>query len=169
MTPAPPVDRRASDGRTVLRGRTVRSGGARPLRAAALDGPLLGAVALGGALGAAARYALALALPAAPGSFPWTTLWTNVAGCALMGVFTAVLAEARRPHRLLRPLVGTGLPGGFTTFSAYALETRALLERGEARTAFAYLAGTPAAALPAVAVAARATRFLRESARRGRA
>ncbi|MCP9945383.1 CrcB family protein [Streptomyces somaliensis] len=154
MTPTPPADRPASGGRT------TRAGGTRPRRAAALDGPLLGAVALGGALGAGARYALALALPAAPGAFPWATLWTNVAGCALMGVLMTVLDGARRPHRLLRPLVGTGLLGGFTTFSAYALETRALLERGEAPTAFAYLAGTPAAALLAVAAAARAARAL---------
>ncbi|MCP9958118.1 fluoride efflux transporter FluC [Streptomyces sudanensis] len=158
MTPSRPAGRSGSGGRT------ARTRGARAHRVPAPDGPLIGAVALGGALGAGARYGLALALPAAPGAFPWATLGTNVAGCALMGVLAAVLDGARRPHRLLRPLVGTGLLGGFTTFSAYALETHALLERGRTLTAFAYLAGTLAAALTAVAVAARATRSL--SARR---
>ncbi|OEJ98077.1 chromosome condensation protein CrcB [Streptomyces thermolilacinus SPC6] len=136
---------------------------------AALDGAVLGAVALGGALGAGARYGVAVALPTGQDGFPWATLWTNVAGCALMGVFMALLDEARRPHRLLRPLVGTGMLGGFTTFSAYALETRALLEGGRAVTAFAYLAGTLVAALLAVAVAAWATRGAVALVRRRRA
>ncbi|GGQ12993.1 fluoride efflux transporter CrcB [Streptomyces roseolilacinus] len=162
MTPSPPADRPAP-GAHAAGGRD-----ARPRRAAGFDGPLLGAVALGGALGAGARYAVALALPAAPGAFPWATLWTNVAGCALMGVFTALLDEARRPHRLLRPLVGTGVLGGFTTFSTYALETRVLLERGRVPTALGYLAGTLVAALAAVAVAAWATRSLAARVRRRR-
>ncbi|MEU4255415.1 MULTISPECIES: FluC/FEX family fluoride channel [Streptomyces] len=119
---------------------------------------MLGAVAVGGALGAGARYGVALALPTAPGAFPWATLWTNVAGCALMGVFMAVLDEARHPHRLLRPLVGTGMLGGFTTFSTYALDIRTLLEQGRAVPAAVYLAGTLLAALAAVATAAWATR-----------
>ncbi|MDT9682621.1 CrcB family protein [Streptomyces sp. TRM76323] len=163
MTPKPPEDRSAPGARE------ARGRGVRPRRSAALDGPLLGAVALGGALGAGARYGVALALPTAPGGFPWATLWTNVAGCALMGVLMAVLDEVRRPHRLLRPLVGTGVLGGFTTFSTYALETRVLLERGHVLTAFAYLAGTLVAALLAVAVAARATRGLLAPVRRRRA
>ncbi|MFF8383993.1 CrcB family protein [Streptomyces kanasensis] len=132
----------------------------RPRAVAAADWPLIGTVALGGALGSGARYGLWLLWPTAPGVFPWATLWTNVVGCALMGVLTAVLDASPQPraHRLLRPLLATGALGGFTTVSAYALETRALLEGGRTATALAYLAGTLVAALLAVTAAARATR-----------
>ncbi|KUH35704.1 MULTISPECIES: FluC/FEX family fluoride channel [Streptomyces] len=132
----------------------------RPRAVATADWPLLGAVALGGALGSGARYGLWLLWPTAPGDFPWATLWTNVAGCALMGVLTAALDASPRshPHRLLRPLLATGVLGGFTTVSAYALETRALLESGRTATALAYLGGTLVAALLAVTAAAWATR-----------
>jgi CrcB protein len=129
----------------------------RPRAVTAADWPLLGAVALGGALGSGARYGLWLLWPAPHGGFPWATWATNVAGCALMGVLTAAL-DASRPHRLLRPLLATGALGGFTTVSAYALETRALLESGRTATALAYLGGTLVAALLAVTAAAWATR-----------
>ncbi|MEV5442306.1 CrcB family protein [Streptomyces sp. NPDC052644] len=155
MSPSPPTPPSPSPGSPSppVPGRPRRGG-----RPSGFDGPLLGAVAVGGALGAGARYGMAVALPAVPGGFPWATLWTNVIGCALMGVFAVLADEVWRPHRLLRPLVGTGMLGGFTTFSTYALETRALLERGRTVTASGYLAGTLVAALLAVAVAAWATR-----------
>ncbi|GAA4909542.1 fluoride efflux transporter CrcB [Streptomyces coeruleoprunus] len=132
--------------------------------------PVIGAVAAGGALGAAARYGVSLAWPAAPDAFPWAILWINAVGCALIGVLMAVLDEARRPHRLLRPFVGTGVLGGFTTFSTYAVDVHRLVDRGEARTAVAYLAGTLVVALAAVALAAGATRRVleRRSGTRGR-
>ncbi|WP_149182233.1 fluoride efflux transporter CrcB [Streptomyces sp. TRM49041] len=135
--------------------------------AGAVDWPLIGAVAVGGAMGAGARYGVSLLWPAAPGAFPWATLWTNVVGCALMGVFMAALDEVWRPHRLVRPFFGTGVLGGFTTFSTYALETRALLDHGRFLTAVSYLLGTLSAALLAVALAAWATRGVLTRRRRG--
>jgi fluoride exporter len=106
---------------------------------------VLGLVSGGGVLGALARYGLAQAWPHPPGGFPWATFVTNVTGCLLIGVLMAVWSA----HRLLRPLLGTGVLGGFTTFSTYAVDVRQMAAAGEARTALAYLAGTLVCALAA--------------------
>ncbi|MEU2782491.1 fluoride efflux transporter CrcB [Streptomyces sp. NPDC007110] len=120
--------------------------------------PVVAVVALGGALGATARYAASLAWPAGPGAFPWATLWVNVTGCAVIGVFMVLITERWPGHRLLRPFFGTGVLGGFTTFSTYAVDIRTLVDAGHPRTALAYLAATLAAALTAVWLASTATR-----------
>jgi CrcB protein len=124
------------------------------------QGPALAAVALGGALGALARYALALGLPTPTGGFPWATFWANVLGCAVIGAFTVAVTEARTVHPLTRPFLGTGVLGGFTTFSTYAVDVRALMDAGRPGTAFACLAGTLLAALAAVWLTATLTRRL---------
>ncbi|WP_242454504.1 fluoride efflux transporter FluC [Bailinhaonella thermotolerans] len=110
---------------------------------------VLGAVALGGLLGGLARYGVAQGWPAPAGGWPWPTLAVNVAGSLLIGVLMAVLAGGRAPHPLARPFLGTGFLGGFTTFSAYALEIGALAERGRIVTAAAYLVVTAVAAVAA--------------------
>ncbi|MEU1469434.1 fluoride efflux transporter CrcB [Streptomyces sp. NPDC005761] len=107
-------------------------------------------VALGGATGASARYGAALLWPTATGGFPWTTLVVNVVGCAVIGVFMVVISEAWAAHRLVRPFFGTGVLGGFTTFSTYAVDIERLVDGGRARTGLAYLALTLLAALAAV-------------------
>jgi CrcB protein len=119
---------------------------------------VLAVVALGGALGATLRYAATLAWPARPGAFPWTVFWVNVTGCALIGVLMVLVAELRTAHPLVRPFLGTGVLGGFTTFSTYAVDITHLLDAHRAATALAYAAGTMAAALAAVALAAGLTR-----------
>ena len=83
---------------------------------------LLLVIALGGALGAAARYGAGLAWPTAADAFPWTTLLVNVVGCALMGVLMVLVTERFVAPPLLRPFLGTGVLGGFTTFSTYAVD-----------------------------------------------
>ncbi|MET9695627.1 CrcB family protein [Streptomyces sp. NPDC006529] len=121
---------------------------------------VLAAVAAGGAAGASARYGVGLLWPAAPGAFPWGTLWVNVTGCALIGVLMVLISEGgRSAHPLVRPFLGTGVLGGFTTFSTYAVDFARLLDAGEAGTALAYAGLTVVAALGAVAVAARVTRL----------
>jgi CrcB protein len=115
-------------------------------------------VAVGGGIGAAARYAAALRWPTVDGGFPWTTLWVNVVGCAVIGVFLVVITEVMTVHRLMRPFFGTGVLGGFTTFSTYAVDLQKLLDAGRTGTASAYLAATLAGALAAVWCAATATR-----------
>ncbi|NDZ72341.1 fluoride efflux transporter CrcB [Streptomyces sp. SID10362] len=119
--------------------------------------PVVAVVALGGGTGAAARYAASLWWPTQAGGFPWTTLGVNVVGCAVIGVFMVVVTEVRSAHRLVRPFFGTGVLGGFTTFSAYAVDSRSLFADGRVPTGLAYLAATPLAALTAVWLAAWAT------------
>ncbi|KOV64116.1 fluoride efflux transporter CrcB [Streptomyces sp. MMG1121] len=122
------------------------------------QGPVVAVVAIGGAVGATARYALTLAWPTPAGCFPWATFWTNVIGCAVIGVFMVLITDVWAAHRLVRPFFGTGVLGGFTTFSTYAVDIRKLVESGRPGLWPAYLAGTLCAALAAVwlgAVAAR--------------
>ncbi len=90
--------------------------------------PLMLVVAVGGALGSLARYGVAVALPHGRAELPLATLLVNVLGCLLLGLLVGAL-----PHsRWLRPLLGTGVLGGFTTFSTFALETDRLLDRAPA-------------------------------------
>ncbi|QRP50812.1 fluoride efflux transporter CrcB [Amycolatopsis sp. FDAARGOS 1241] len=109
-------------------------------------------IALGGALGAVARYGLAVLLPTQPGHFPLATFLTNVSGCFLIGILMVAVTEAWTAHRLVRPFLGIGILGGYTTFSTYTVEIRGLLDAGEADVALGYLAATLVAALPAVAL-----------------
>ncbi|MEV4336887.1 CrcB family protein [Streptomyces sp. NPDC049590] len=120
--------------------------------------PVVAAVAAGGALGATARYALTLAWPAPPGHFPWATFWTNVSGCAAMGVLMVLVTDVWAAHRLLRPFLGTGVLGGYTTFSTYAVDIRRLTGAGRPGSALLCLAATLCAALAAVWLASAATR-----------
>jgi CrcB protein len=70
-----------------------------------------------------------------------------VVGCLLLAALLVVLLEVTRPHRYLRPFLGVGVLGGFTTFSAYTQDARALLLAGESGLAGLYLAGTLLAGL----------------------
>ena len=112
--------------------------------------PVLAVVAAGGALGACARYGAALLWPERAGGFPWTTFWVNVVGCFVIGVFMVVITEVWAAHRLVRPFFGTGVLGGFTTFSTYAVDIQKLLDTGHPHAGLAYLAATLLAALAAV-------------------
>jgi CrcB protein len=119
-------------------------------------GGVLAVIALGGGLGAMARYGISRWLPTTPDHFPWGTFLINVLGCFLIGVL--MVRWGRRP--LLRPFLGVGVLGGFTTFSTYAVETRAMLTPGEVPMAMAYLFGTLAAATLAVLAGVAVTRKL---------
>ena len=93
-------------------------------------------VMLGGAIGAAARYHLGGAIGRGA-AFPWGTLAVNILGGLLMG-----LLAARMPGDAARLLLGVGVLGGFTTFSAFSLETVTLFEGGAAPAALAYVAAS---------------------------
>ncbi len=110
------------------------------------------AVALGGALGAICRHGLSVWFEDSTG-FPWTTFVVNVSGSFLLALLPA-WSVVRRVH-LLPPLLGTGVLGGFTTLSAFSDQTRRLLTDGMVSLAVAYVVGTVAACLVAVAVADR--------------
>ena len=119
-------------------------------------GGVLAVVGLGGGLGALGRYGISLLLPTTPGHFPLGTFVINVLGCFLIGVL--MVRWGQRP--LLRPFLGVGILGGFTTFSTYAVETRALMTPGEVPLAMLYLFGTLAAAMLAVLAGVALMRFL---------
>ncbi len=104
----------------------------------------LGLVLLGGVLGTAGREAVGLVVPPA-GGVPWATLTVNLLGAFLLGLLLDSLARGGPDvgaRRHLRLLLGTGLLGGFTTYSALAVDTAALLEAGRAGTATGYALGT---------------------------
>ncbi|MFD7586711.1 fluoride efflux transporter CrcB [Kitasatospora sp. NPDC059811] len=124
------------------------------------QGPAVVVIAVGGAIGSVARYGAGLAWANGPAAFPWTTLLINVVGCAVIGVFLVVITEGRPAHPLLRPFFGTGVLGGFTTFSTYAVDIRRLVEEGRLGLGLAYLGLTLLGALGAVWVAAGLTRRL---------
>jgi len=114
----------------------------------------LGAViAIGGAAGALLRWDLGREWPVLPGHFPWTTLVINVSGCLAIGVLMALIEEVLAGRIYVRPLLGVGFLGGFTTFSTFAVETRALLGAHPA-VALVYYLGTPAAAILATILGA---------------
>lgn len=126
-----------------------RSGYVAPVAASFLE-PLAGqrgalvAVSAGGAIGALTRYGIGVAVPA-----PWATFGINMTGCLLVGALVVAVTEWRPAHPLVRPLLGTGFLGGFTTFSTYAVDVHQLLGGGNVATAAAYLVGTLVAALAA--------------------
>ncbi len=106
-------------------------------------------VALGGALGASARYFTNVGVMrlAGPG-FPYGTVIANVLGSFLMGVL--VVALARRGHNDLAPFLMTGLLGGYTTFSAFSLDALTLFERGEIGLAGLYVGASVFLSLAAI-------------------
>ncbi len=111
--------------------------------------PVLGAISAGGALGAAARYGLLVAFPTEPPGFPWTIFAVNVTGCLLIGALMVLVTDIWPRRRLIRPFVGVGVLGGFTTFSTYSVEIQGLVDAQALGTAVIYLVGTLVAALAA--------------------
>src|SRR3954469_15294743 len=103
---------------------------------------VLGAISAGGAAGAVARYGLLVALPHRADQFPWATFVTNVTGGLLIGVLMVLITEVWSAHRLVRPFLGVGVLGGFTTFSTYTVDVQQLVAAGSARTGLLYLVGT---------------------------
>lgn len=120
--------------------------------------PVVLQVAAGGALGAVARYLAGMAaLRLLGGGFPWGTLFVNVAGSFLIGLAMALL-EARGTTRAT-PFLVTGILGGFTTFSAFSLETAALVGRGATGPAALYVLLSVALSLAAVTLGLAAARL----------
>jgi CrcB protein len=111
---------------------------------------VLAAIALGGAAGAALRYGVAQLLPRDPEGFPWATFLVNVTGCLAIGTLMVAIAAWWPRSRYVRPLLGVGVLGGFTTFSTYALESRDLVAAGAAPTSLLYVVATLGAGLLAV-------------------
>jgi fluoride exporter len=121
---------------------------------------VLAAISAGGVLGALARHGLIVVFPYAPGTFPWATFAVNATGCLLIGLLMVAITETGPVHRLVRPFLGVGVLGGFTTFSTYIVDTQRAVTAGAAGTGLAYLVATPVAALVAVYAGSRLARLV---------
>jgi len=114
-----------------------------------MDSPTLrlaGVVSAGGVLGALARYAIGVAWPHAPAAFPWATWTINISGCFLIGVLVTSLDRWRPHQHYVRPFLGVGVLGGYTTFSTSIVD----LQHAAPAVALAYLAASVAGAMIAV-------------------
>lgn len=108
-------------------------------------------VMLGGAIGAGARHLTGRAALALWGAgFPWGTLIVNLAGGLLMGLLAGWLAARASGDEALRYLLGVGVLGGYTTFSAFSLETATMLQRGDHGVALLYILASVAGSILAL-------------------
>jgi fluoride exporter len=119
-----------------------------------IDRRELGAIFLGGALGALLRAGLAEAFPVGAGDWPWATFMVNIAGAALLGYWFTTLSHTS--YR--RPLLTTGLCGALTTFSTVQVELLEMLDAGRLALAVLYLAVSVAAGLAGAQAATAAGR-----------
>jgi CrcB protein len=99
-------------------------------------------VMLGGAVGSGLRYGVSMLLPSSQGGFPWATLAVNVAGSFVLGMLIGSSLTSTPLSRHSTLLVGTGLCGGFTTYSAFAVESVLLAQEGHIATVAVYVIAT---------------------------
>ncbi|HEY2161094.1 MAG TPA: fluoride efflux transporter CrcB [Solirubrobacteraceae bacterium] len=121
----------------------------------------VGAIFAGGALGAAVRTALVEGAPVKPGAWPWTTFAVNVVGSLLLGYFVCRLQERLPVTAYRRPLLGTGLCGALTTFSAFQLDVLHLLDHDRVLLAALYAGGSVLAGLVGVVIGTNVVRRAR--------
>ena len=114
------------------------------------DNRELAAVFAGGAVGTAARAGLATWTAPEPGHWPWATFVVNIVGAFILGFVTTRLLERLPLSAYRRPLLGTGLCGGLTTFSTMQVETLQMIERHHYGLAVGYTVASIAAGLLAV-------------------
>jgi len=107
------------------------------------------AILAGGLLGTVGRYGVGLVWPAAVGGFPSATFVINTSGAFALGLLLSVILGRAGHPRHLRAFVGTGLFGGWTTYSTLAVESTTLVKGGHVAVAAAYLGATLVAGLAA--------------------
>lgn len=113
---------------------------------------LLPVIGIGGALGSLARWGLSEALPHRASEVAWGTLLANVAGSPLLGLLMAFVLDVWSDRRYVRPFLGVGLLGGFTTFSTYELDARGLIATHHPVLALVYVGGSVLAGLVTVTI-----------------
>lgn len=112
---------------------------------------LIALAALGGGIGSALRYMLAMGMAKiAPSWFPWPILTINIVGCFLMGLLVASLALKLNGSLEARTFLATGVLGGFTTFSAFSLDFMSLMQRKDYDLAFLYVGASVGVSLLAI-------------------
>lgn len=110
---------------------------------------ILAAVAIGGILGGLARYAITGSGQGPASGFPWPTYAVNVSGAFVLALLLVLVLDVLRPTTYLRPLLGTGFCGAYTTFSSVVVTTDQLAAHDRAGIAVAYLFGSLAGGLAA--------------------
>jgi CrcB protein len=103
---------------------------------------IVGAVFLGGCLGGIARYGVTRAWPTPQHAFPWATFVINASGAFVLALLLVVVNDLLPPTTYVRPLLGTGFCGAWTTFSSITASTDQLAAHGHAGTAMLYLVGS---------------------------
>jgi fluoride exporter len=116
------------------------------------DRRMIAAVFVGGALGTVARAGLSTAFPVHGAQWPWPTFTVNVVGALLLGYFTTRLQERLPLSSYRRPILGTGLCGGLTTFSTMQVEILTMLDGRHFGLALAYAGASIAAGYAAIQV-----------------
>ncbi|RDH79593.1 fluoride efflux transporter CrcB [Mycolicibacterium moriokaense] len=125
------------------------------------DGRELAAIFVGGGIGTLARAGVGTLAADDPGRWPWPTFVANIVGAFLLGYFVTRLLERLPTSSYRRPLVGTGLCGGLTTFSTMQVETIKMLEHQHYGLAAGYTVASIVAGLVAVYVATAMVRRVR--------
>lgn len=152
---------------------TVADGGSTPFegprrsRWPRLRADVLLVIFLGGCLGGWARYGITSAWPTTTGQFPWATLTVNVTGAFILTLVIVAAADIVS-SRYLRPLLGTGFCGAFTTFSSIVVTTDLLFAHDHPGTAVIYLAASIVAGLAAAALGLALGRAVAANRRRAR-
>jgi CrcB protein len=103
---------------------------------------VIAAIALGGALGAPARYEVSRLVHVAKDAFPWATFWTNITGSIMLGFVLVLLIERFPPSRYARAFFAVGFLGAYTTMSTFMVETALLVRDGRAVIAASYVASS---------------------------
>jgi CrcB protein len=122
---------------------------------------IVAAIAVGGAVGAMARYELGLANPTRTGAFPWTTFAINVSGALILGLLLTLVIERWPPTTYVRPFAATGFLGAYTTWSTFMVDADLLVKHGDIGMAAVYTMSSVAAGLVAVTLGIRAARAAR--------
>jgi len=99
-------------------------------------------ISAGGVLGALARYGVGTAVPHRADAFPWSTVLINATGSLLIGVLMVIVLDLTSPHRLVRPFLGVGVLGGYTTYSTFAVDVQRLVLAHRPMVALAYVLTT---------------------------
>jgi fluoride exporter len=120
---------------------------------------VVGAVALGGAIGAPLRYEVALHVASGSAGFPLSTFLINVSGAFVLGLLVTLVAERWPPTRYVRPFFGTGVLGAYTTWSTFMVDSDELIKDGHGPMAILYITATLVAGLGAAVAGIRLARL----------